>query len=85
MSTFPERTTTGRTPLAATHCDVCSVVRDAGGVVIHFGELVHSTLDAQALGVALRHRVALRESTAHKLLDLMTELLNESTGPQRTR
>ena len=85
MSTSPEPTTTGGTPLNASYCDVCSVVRDPGGLAIHFGERVHSTLDPQAFGVALRHRVVLGEGTAHKLLDLMTALLNESTGPRDIR
>ena len=82
MNTSAEPTATGGMPLATSNCDVCSVVRDPGGVAIHFGELRPSAMDPRATEVALRHRVALGEGAAGRLQELMSALLNESAVPQ---
>ena len=76
MSASPESTTNGP-PVATSNCDVCSVSRDADGVVIHFGQSGASPLDPRAIGVVLRHRVVLGEQAAARLQDLMSALLEE--------
>lgn len=59
------------------HCDVCSVVAGADGVLIAFGERGPSAVHPGAQSVAERHRVVMATATAAKLQDLMLALLNE--------
>lgn len=82
MSDSSESMPTGPLSPASSHCDVCSVTRDADRVFIHFGEQVRSVLDPRITSAALRHRVGLDEATASKLQDLMAGLLAEGGQPQ---
>ena len=75
MSVSPEPAPTDRAPPAHSHCDVCSVTREAERVLVHFGEHLPSADDPRVMGVALRHRVGLDDATAGRLQELLSELL----------
>jgi hypothetical protein len=77
MSTPTRPTTADATNVATAHCDVCSVAREPGSVVIRFGQCGPSAFDPRVMAVELRHRVTFGDGVAARLQDQMTALLNE--------
>lgn len=67
-------------PLITT-ADVCNVLREGDDVCIWLGRRAESGAVPGALAVQLQHRIAMSESGAAKLQDLLVDLLRAIPSP----
>lgn len=64
-----------------TTADVCNVLREGDEVSIWLGRRAESGTVPGALAAQLQHRIAMSESGAAKLQDLLVDLLRATPSP----
>lgn len=84
MSPPTRPTMADATNVATSHCDVCSVARVPGSIVIRFGQHGPSAFDPRAIAVELRHQVTFGDGVAVRLQDQLTALLGEVAESRRS-